>query len=176
MNTLEAISKRRSVRSYNNRIVEEEKIEKILKAVYAAPVAGGKHSAMKIAVIQSNEVIGMISDTLKQEMNFPVDPLYGAKTMMILSGDGLDQNLDDNALFANTGVMLENAQIAATELELGSCIIWGTGFAMNSNKELMDKLDLKNGYKPLAGIVFGYSDKEFAQRPDRVTYETRFIR
>ncbi len=176
MNTFDAMTKRRSVRSYNERKVEDDNIEKILKAIYTAPVAGGKHSAMNITVVQNREVIGMISDTLKAEMNFPVDPLYGATTMMIISGDGTGENLDDNALFANTGVMLENAQIAAVELGLGSCIIWGTGFAMNSNQELVEMLDFKEGYKPLAGIVFGYSDKEITERADKVTYDTNFIK
>ncbi len=56
MELLNAISSRRSVRSYKNIAVEDSQPEQILKAGYAAPVGKSLYDNLRITVIQNKDI------------------------------------------------------------------------------------------------------------------------
>ena len=64
MNTLEAISNRKSVRTYTNDIVESDKLEKILNVGNEAARAG----EIYFTVVTNKEVLNMVAETGKNVM------------------------------------------------------------------------------------------------------------
>jgi nitroreductase len=93
MDALQAISKRRSIRSYKNEQIPDSALEKILAAGSCAPVAG----SFQMSVIQNPELLKKINDITKKAMlssgiPFSVEraslpgyePLYGAPTLIVL--------------------------------------------------------------------------------------------
>lgn len=54
--------------------------------------------------------------------------------------------------------------IAATELSIGSCHIWGAVRLLNDNEELLKELNLPEGMVPCCAIVLGQTDEKYELR------------
>ncbi|PJI06877.1 MULTISPECIES: nitroreductase family protein [Clostridium] len=180
MNLLKAIESRKSIRVYDTKAVEEEKIEAIVKAGNIAPIFGQIH----ITVIENPSLLKEVNDiTLNMMKNSGNDflikrastpgynPLYGAPVMIVLSAPNRNDNNGFN--MANVSCSAENMLIAATDFDLGSCFVMGPIMAFSS-PDLLKKIDMPENYVPLCGVLLGYSsDDSFAherEEKNNVTY------
>ena len=120
MNTLDAIARRRSIRKYKAEQIKDADLEQIIKAGKIAPNAG----PFQISVIQNAELLNKISAVSVQAMKdsgikmmvsraeIPgFDPLYGAPTLVVLSGSAKNPYS-----LANIAAAGANMTIAATAL------------------------------------------------------------
>ena len=154
MNTLEAIAKRVSVRSYKSEQISEEALEKILKAGMAAPVGRGRYDNLHITVVQNRELLDKIgngfSELFSKMFNQKVDKNFGAPTMIFVSEkDGMDN--------ANAACVLENMIIAATSMEIDN-ILWAGGcMVVKQDDELRNALGIPEEYIPSLCASFGYA-------------------
>ncbi len=155
MNTMEAIARRSSVRAYNGAQLSAEELQTVLRAGCAAPVGLGLHDSMMMAVVQDKALLRDVSEGIRRAMGFPGDPVYGAPTLVILSSRAQPAVGVD---YANAGCILENMMLAATELGLGSVIIWGAGAAAEASPELKERLGIPADYRALAGLALGKAD------------------
>ena len=84
MNTLEAIAKRKSTRTYTEQQVSAEDLQKILQAGAAAPVAMAKYDSLHITVIRDKSVIAKINaltaEMFSRRMGVKKNTDFGAKT------------------------------------------------------------------------------------------------
>lgn len=94
------------------------------------------------------------------------DPLYGAPTLIIVSGTPNKQF--PNVEIANSACIIENMTLAATDAGIGSVYILGAVCAFNANKELLKELDLPDGFVPVSGIALGYPTKPLSQEKERL--------
>ncbi len=148
MDALECIKKRRSVRSFSNRVVPKDAIEKILEAGKSAPSAGGLESQRffladkqkdkeKLAeisfgqkfVADASHVIAVFADAEKTKAR------YGERGNFYTICDG--------------AAAVENILLAATELGIGS--VWVGKFDDGELKNFF-----KTSMKPIALIPLGY--------------------
>lgn len=154
MELMKAIAARRSVRSYKQEQISDEQLDSILKAGCAAPVGKNLYENLRITVIQDNSVLSEISSHLMAMMHTEDDPLYGAPTLIIISSKPMPF---PGIELADTGCILENMMLEATEQGLGSVVIWSSGMAVNTIPGLKEKLSLPDEYTTVAGIVTGYA-------------------
>ncbi|MBR1852598.1 MAG: nitroreductase family protein [Lachnospiraceae bacterium] len=173
MNTQEAIITRKSVRGFTKEQLTEKELKNILDAAYASPIAGGAHRTMRLTVVQDTEVLTQISDYYKEAGGMKADMLFGAPTLIIVSGL---KTFDDTALFANAGCIVENIQLSAWDMGLGSVFNWSAGTALPGNGELLRALGISEDFKPLTGVVIGHPAKEVPKRELKMTIETNFVR
>ena len=155
MNTMEAIARRSSVRAYNGAQLSAEELQTVLRAGCAAPVGLGLHDSMMMAVVQDKALLRDVSEGIRRAMGVPTDPIYGAPTLVILSSRAQPAVGVD---YANAGCILENMMLAATELGLGSVIIWGAGAAAEADLDLKKRLGIPAEYRALAGLALGKTD------------------
>ena len=180
MDTLQAISKRKSIRSYKDEQIPDSALEKILAAGSCAPVAG----SFQMSVIQNPELLKKINDTAKKAMldsgvPFAVEraslpgyePLYGAPTLIVLcSPEGSPNGA------ANTSCAAENMIIAATALGLGSCYLGSPrmAFGGEGGAELAREAGIPEGFSFNCAVIVGYTKDEnlFSRSRDqiKVTY------
>lgn len=156
METLKAIAKRKSTRTFNpDRQISEEALQTILAAGCAAPVGHGEYGALHLTVVQDAEVLQVIRDTAMDCFRDPIlDIYYGAPTVVIIStSHGSVPELD----MANAGTIAENMMLAATELGVDNIYIWGTVLAFRSEPDLADEVDLPDGFEPIASVALGYA-------------------
>lgn len=159
MNTLECINKRISVRSFTNRAVDDEKLKIIADAGLEAPTA--MNSRDIVLTIVRGDVLSKINDAMYESMgdmrdhfmtNGKFDFYRGGNAIIVVSF-GSKSVLPEQ----NTGCVMENMYLAATELGLGAC--WINQFYNFTNEKILSLLKLENGYKPYAGLSVGYIDK-----------------
>jgi FMN reductase [NAD(P)H] len=166
MNASKAIELRKSARDYENRTVEKEKIEAIVKAGNSAPIFG----QIQITVIENQELLKEINEVtinmMKNSNNdFLVEsasmegysPLYRAPILILLSSP--EGNDSKGINMANVSCAAENILITATELELGSCFVMLPMMAF-SNPDLLQKIGVPDKYIPLCGVLIGYAGGE----------------
>lgn len=159
MNTLEAIATRKSTRAYRPEQISEEALDTILKAASAAPIAMAKYDMLHITVIQSEEMIARINDLsadfffkrtgMKKNMDF------GAKTVIFVSTD--PTAFSPEMAYANTGIVVENMVLAATDLGISTVILGGAPRMIAEDEALMKDLGIPVGFKPVLGACLGYA-------------------
>ena len=173
MNTQEAIITRKSVRGFTPEQLTEKELENIMQAAYASPIAGTLYKTMRLTVVQNKDVLNKISEFYKQDGGVKADMLFGAPTMIIVSGLA---TFDDTALFANAGCIIENIQLSAWDMGLDSVFNWAAGTTLPKSEELLKELQIPDDFKPLSAVVIGHPAKEVPHREQKVTIETNYIR
>ncbi len=166
MNVNEAVMKRRSVRSYQDKEVSADDIATVIKAGRWAPNAG----AYTMSVVRNKDLMARINDKTLEAMrasgnDFLMEraalpgymPLYGGPVVVLLSGP-----TDMPITQLNCGVAVENMLLQATELGLGSCFLRSPSYALNKpeNAALAREAGIPEGSQMECGLVFGYTDDE----------------
>lgn len=155
MDFIKTIAMRKSTRSYKSEQIDDESLNTILTAGCAAPVGMGAYNEVHMTVIQNPDLLTRISKASGNLLGNPkADPLYGAPTLVIISGK--PNNKIPSLEIANASCIVENMTLAATSLGLGSVYLLGAAITVNLYKELLAELNLLEGFVPAAGIALGH--------------------
>jgi nitroreductase len=177
---IDAIQKRRSVRSYEDRPVPKDVLTAIIEAGNQAPSAmnsqpwrfvvvedeGVKKKLLGAALPNAKKILENVREVdperYKQimkrydEMKDPV--YYSAPAVLFVIGSG--RYADHSCPLA-----CENIMLAAYSLGVGSCWV-GFGSMVTDDKDVVRALDLKEGEKIYGPIVLGYP-KVFPDPPQK---------
>ncbi len=165
MNTLEAIRSRKSVRNYTGEPATDKEMSQLLTAAYAAPIGMGKYDSLSITVIKNKDLLSEIDTAAAASFGRPgMHPLYGAPTLIVVSSAITGNTSSDNVACSNAAIVVQNIALAATELGIGTCHIWGAMAAVRTSPELTAKLNVPEGYSPLCGITVGKTDETYTLR------------
>ncbi|HBF75055.1 MAG TPA: nitroreductase [Lactobacillus sp.] len=162
MDTMKALLERKSVRSYTGEPVTEKQREQLLKAAYASPVSMGQYDSLVLTVVQNPKLLSLIDDTAAKRFGRE-KMLYGAP-MLIIASVQLKGDASDNAAYSNAATVIENLNLAAVELDLGACHIWGALVAFADNDEVKEALKIDKGFTPVAGLVVGPTEDAYGDR------------
>ena len=186
MNTFEAMKVRKSVRTYQAKTVEPEKIKAIAEA---GNMAAGTPMAGKVYfnVITNADVLKSIVDGSKAVMaksgvpmlekisqNPNFNPIYGAPVAVVISTDKADNPNTAGMARANAACAGENSLLAGTELGLGSCYLESPTLAFNI-PDVAATAKIPEGAQPQAVIVFGYTEDTtphaaYPENPENIVY------
>lgn len=165
---MNAIFKRRSIRKYKDVPVEEEKLEKLLRAAMQAPSAANQQP-WEFIVVQDKENLKKLSKMSPYSKMIEKAPLA-----LILLGNEEKMKFSSNWQ-QDMGAAAENILIEAVELELGG--VWLGVAPIEDRVDYINKMfHLKENIKPYCVIALGYPDEEenkFIDRFDenRIHYE-----
>lgn len=163
MNTFDNLFSRRSIRSYNGKNITDAELGQILKAAYAAPVGRALFDTLNVTVISNRDYLNKWEDYCESESGHR--PFYGAPTVVLVSSLIPSTDLKSvNVNFSNAAILVQNMAIAATELGIGSCHIWGAVRLLNGNGELLKELALPEGFVPCCAIILGHTDEKYELR------------
>lgn len=153
MDFINIAKSRSSVRDYNNKKVEPEKLEKILEAAHVAPTAANLQP-VHLIVVQSEEGFAKIGKAAN---------IYGASLAIIVCAD------HDKAWVRpfdgkqtgdiDASILTDHMMLQATELGLGT--VWVCYFKPDV---LRKEFTLPDNLEPINILVIGYSDEEPADR------------
>lgn len=159
MEFINIAKQRHSVRSYTEKKVEPEKLERILEAAHVAPTAANLQP-VHLIVVQSEEGLAKVSKAAG---------IYNAPLAIIVCADHskawtrpFDQKQTGDI---DASILTDHMMLQATELGLGT--VWVCYFkpdVLRREFELPDKLE------PVNILVVGYSDEEAAD-PGRFSKE-----
>lgn len=190
---VDTIIKRRSVRSFLKKQIDDSDLETILQAGRYAP-SGGNRQATTFLVVQNAEVLEKLAKMAEAEfakMEVTQDMYQSLKNSVLLSRKGgyvfhyhaptliilANRKGHDNAM-ADCAAAMENMLIAATSLGIGSCWInqlkWLSGCA--AVERYLQGLGIGSDEAVMGSIALGYAAKEQTSAPKRTGNPVIYIR
>ncbi len=166
---MDVIFNRRSIRRYKEQSVEQEKIDKLLKAAMQAPSATNQQP-WEFIVVQNKEKLGKLAGISAYSKMVADAPL----AIVLLANEDrmrLQLHWEQDMAAATQNILLE-----AAHLDLGG--VWIGVAPMQDRMDLISELyGLKSKLRPFCVIPIGYpedgQEHKFVDRydPDRVHYE-----
>lgn len=161
MTLMETMCKRRTIRSYTGEAISEAELDTILKAAAAAPVGMGRYEDSHLTVITSPSLLDEIRAAAGMTDR---DVLYGAPILIVVSQRYPESRAMDNVMYSNAATIVQNMALAAAELGVGACHIWGAVMTMSSKPETVAKLSLPEGFVPCCAIALGKTSEKYTAR------------
>lgn len=165
--TIETILKRRSTRTFDSKMLKNEELDTIIKCGLYAPSAKDKQNwhltvitnQQRIDEISQGVVDGLAKIGLEKDPGYHV--FYHAPVVIVVSSkiEGYSE--------VNAGCLVENMAIAATSMNIGSCIIGQTKYLYKGKtiQEGNRLLRIPEGYEHDISICFGYPLEENEPTP-----------
>ncbi len=132
MNVFDAIKKRRSIRNYEDKPVEDKKLMQILESARLAPSANNKQEWRFVVVkdLETRKKLRAVSKDQKFVEEAPVVIACCAKT------DGHIMTCGQACYPIDVAIAIDHMTLAAVELGLGTC--WVGAFFEDKVKEILD--------------------------------------
>ncbi len=166
---LNNIMTRNSVRKYIGKPIEEEKIEKVLRAGMAAPSAGNKQP-WSIIVVNDKAALARLGEALPY-----AKMTSGADIALVVCGD-LSKGFggkESEYWIQDCSAMTENILLAAHALGLGA--VWTGVYPMQERMDIVSKeLGLPENVIPLNVIPMGYPDGEIPVKDKWIPSNVRY--
>ncbi|WP_026881205.1 nitroreductase family protein [Clostridium akagii] len=149
---MKEIFNRRSIRKYQDRPVEKEKVEKLLRAAMQAPSAANQQP-WEFIVVENKETLNKLS--LMTPYSKPV--AGSAVTIVLLANT--DNFRVETSWQQDMGAAAENILLEATYLGLGA--VWlGVATADSAIDFIKKSFDLPKNIKPFALVSIGYPEEQ----------------
>ncbi len=179
---------RRSVRAFRPDALTEEQIARLLRAACLAPVGSAMYRDVHITVVRDQEKLLKLCEAAWKRFSSvevvreiageaDTDPeagtrkpnlFYGAPAVFFLSHRR--QTLQPGIEWANVTAVVAQMHLAAVDMGLGSCYMWGALESMRMFPELDHTalLELPENFEPRLGLAVGYAaDGPKKERPRR---------
>lgn len=164
MDFLSLAKQRCSIRSYQNKKVEQEKIDAILEAGRVAPSACNKQP-IRIAVLQTKQQLENLQ-TVYNTFHAPLAFLICAET-----NEAWVRSYDQkNASDIDASIVCDHMMLEATALGLGS--VWVCAFDPEKMKAVFQ---LPKGIEPINLLLTGYGEAGTSKAMDRHDSERKSI-
>ncbi len=152
MDALDAILTRKSVRQFEDKEVEDEKIELLLKAAMAAP-SGVNKQPWKFIVVKNEEAKAKIIDVMPYgKYKSPIIIIPCVRDLEVVP-------LMHDLAYCDLGAATENILLAAHALGLGA--VWCAIYPSEKRtKDVKKALSLGLGISPFSAIYVGYPSKD----------------
>ena len=146
MDTLQAIKERRSIRKYQDKPLEEEKLQAVLEAARLAPSARNAQ-LWKFVVVQDKELREKLATVTRYK--------FIADAPVLIAGVSLNpegvMHCGVPTYAVDLAIAMTNITLAAQALGLGTC--WIGGFDQDAAREV---LQIPDKYKIVELMPLGY--------------------
>jgi len=181
VNVLEAIEKRRSIRKYLDKPVEDDKLRRIAEAALWAP-SGQNKQPLRLWIVRDRELLAAVEKEvyafgMKLKKLLPLVRLFASELRgrkgkavftslkpnvwrdgKVLILTGADPSVSTTYRIDCT-LAAQNIQLAALELGLGSCYI-GWAKLVNRLPDVKKRLQIPKNIEIVDGVVVGYADQD----------------
>jgi nitroreductase len=154
MDVFDAIKGRRSIRSYQDKPVDQEKIGLLLEALRWAPSAGNRQP-WEVIVVDDPEKIESLANAALEQMWMKTAPVILAVCINEKIAKGTYGERSEQYALQTIGMATENMMLAAHSIGLGTCCV--TAFEDDKVRDIMDCMEF---IKPVALVTVGYPKEE----------------
>jgi nitroreductase len=152
----EVIQKRRSIRTFSDQPVPEEKLHRVLEAARLAPSAANRQT-WKFIVVRDAEKRKAIAQAANNQIFVGQAPVIIAA--VALTPDSI-MTCDVPSYAVDLAIAMEQLVLAAVDEGLGTC--WIGAFSQNGVRKL---LGIPDKYKVVTVMPLGFPAGETAARP-----------
>lgn len=166
MNFLELVQTRRSLRTYQDKPVEQEKLEYILECARLAP-SWKNMQCWRFIVVDDAAGRAALADSMG-ESNPGRKALTGAPIVIVLCAVPKESEVWEGKdyMMLDAGLAMEHLILAATEQGLGTC--WQGLF---TEEKIRKSLNIPSDVRVLAMTPLGYAAEERRPRPRKAAAE-----
>jgi len=172
MDLFEAIKGRRSIRNYEDRPVEDDKIGTILEACKWSPSAANRQP-WEIIIVDDPELIEKLAKAALEQFWIATAPIVFVVCVNEKIAKAHYGNRGEMYALETIGCAVQNMMLAAHSLGLGSCMV--SAFDEDEVKEITECLEF---IRPVALLPIGYPAEkpEIPYRDDvpQFTYLNKF--
>ncbi len=164
---IETIMSRRSIRRYQDRSVEREKLQQIAECGVNAP-NGMNQQTWEVRIVDSKAAIDSVTAVFKTANPEMVQRDENFKNMFRNAPAVIAIAVPEGDSGLNAGLMAENMILAAQSLGLGTCCLGGPVAFIKSNPDaawFLKALDFSEGYDLCLMIAVGYPDETPEAKP-----------
>lgn len=162
MNVMDAIKKRCSVRSYQDRPVEQEKLDKILEAARLAPSASNRQE-WRFVVVRDKDTRQRLAKAAKNQTFVGEAPVVIA---CCADGDEHVMTCGQLCYPIDVAIAIEHMALEAAEEGLGTC--WIGAFYEDQVKEI---LGIPKNIRVVELFTLGYPSKPSSGNKDRLSMD-----
>ncbi len=155
MDFLELARSRWSVRNFDPRPVEQDKLDRMLEAARLAPT-GANRQPQRLYVLRSEEALRSVRAATRMAFNAPLVIMLCAEVGEAWHNQNetvMHGTVEETYSVAemDVSIVCDHMQLAATELGLGT--LWVRGY---DTQALLDAFDLPEGVVPICLLDVGY--------------------
>jgi nitroreductase len=161
MNVVEAIRKRRSVRSYLDKVIEEEKLNAVLEAGRLAPSASNRQE-WRFVVVRDGEVRRKLGEAANEQSFVGEAPVVIAACAVT---DGHVMSCGQLCYPIDVAIALDHISLAAVEQGLGTC--WIGAFNEVKVKEI---LGIPEKIRVVELMPLGYPVTQAVEEKNRLSF------
>lgn len=163
MDILEILVGRRSVKKYTDKMVDEESLNKIIKAGLYAP-SGKNGQKVMMMVVKNKELVKKLSKLNSKIMNLDIDPFYNAPVVIVVFADrNYSTYLEDGSL------VLGNMMNEAYSIGIDSCWIHRARemFETEEGRSIARSYNIPDEYIGIGNCILGYHEGKYPEPKDR---------
>lgn len=154
---IDVLKSRRSIRTFNDKKIEDNLINEIVEAGLYAPSGMNRQEAL-IIVVKNEKIINDGLEVIRKvSKDEKYNGFYNSKLVIHISN-----TITGNNSLADCAVIAQNIMLAASYLNIGS--VWVNQFKTYHNEDLvrnyLKELKIDDSHKIYVSIALGYSDKE----------------
>ena len=163
METLTTIATRRSVRVFTTDQIKDFELNAVLQSAWAAPIGHNEYKDLHISVVQNKKLLDDFAAYCGKEFNNPkYNPFFNASTRIVVSAK---PKADGQLVYiADVACVMENMQLSATDLGLGSTYLWALLNRIPQSPDFIKALNLPEGFKAISAMPLGYPLKALPLR------------
>ena len=166
MDFFETIRNRRSIRKYNDKSVEKEKVQKILEAARLAPSAMNRQP-YKLLVVTKKETLSKINSACNQEWKAPI-----MLVMVSIPKEAWVRDDGEEYWKADAAVAMHQISLAAYAEGLGTC--WIVAFKEKEVKKIL-KIDSESRVAFLSPLGYPAENKGPITKRKEIDTLVRYI-
>lgn len=161
MTVTQAIQTRKSIRKYDAKPVEQEKLTRVLEAGRLAPSAMNRQDWKILAVTEQDKIIKM-QDACMGQKQVGMAPV----TLVVCANNDVIMNCGQSKASVDCSIAMSFMMLAATEQGLGTC--WLGAFEADKVRSV---LDIPEDYTVVAVSPLGYRAEDPAPKPRKSAEE-----
>jgi len=162
MNIYELIKKRKSVRNYKSKVVEKEKLERILNTALLAPSAKNKQE-WRFVVVSDKEKREKLSVAAKNQNSLSEAPIVIA---CCAETDNYEMTCGQKSYPIDLSIIIDHITLLAVEEGLGTC--WIGAFHENEAKKI---LDIPDNVRIVELLTLGYPSDDSIKEKNRLSFD-----
>ena len=163
MDAIDLLKGRRSIRSFQDKEIEESLLNEVMELAVFAPTAMNSQSS-QIVVIRDKETQDKLRKMNAEVMGKDIDPYYGAPIIVVVLGP-----TDYNTSVENGTSVLVYMELAAYTKGLAS--VWvhreREMFSSEEGKNLLKEWNIPEGYGGIGALAIGYAAGDYPEPAPR---------
>ncbi len=149
----QVLALRKSARAYTDEPVSQADIDALLKAAMAASVGKHNDAGYTLAVVKDPALLSQIDKEAEEKLGRPHMFFQAPLLILICETKEVFGHLKE----FDAGIIAEHIHLKATDLGLGSVVLFGFIHHLGHEADYVKALNLPEGTYPLLGVAVGHS-------------------